>query len=777
MENTKQWSTRAKWLIGLLIVWTGVSGILALNLEFDYNFENFFPKNDPETDFFQEFRYAFESDNDFIIVGLSNESGIFNKDFLDRADRLVEQLSELSNVDTVISPTRMEVMLRDPFIGSVFRQDLLRRDRPEALAKDSAKIYQRGELTGIFFSEDGKSLALQVNHKQYLAKDKCDQLSDDIEALLAQSDFDEKHAVGRAIGQRYYVQTMQRELLIFMSLGVLLIVLFLWIAFRSPWGIWVPISVVLLSVVWILGIMKLTGKPIDLMLIVLPTIIFVVGMSDVVHILTRYYEELRKGLPKLKALYTAFREIGLATLLTSITTAIGFLTLLTSSIGPISSFGSTTAIGVFVAFFLAFTLLPAVLILSPAPRVDAMPQNAVFWTKRLHNGLRWTLKNRGLVLILSALVLGLSIYGSSRVEVNNYLLEDLRDTDPLKQEFLFFENEFSGGRPFELAVLLHEGANIFDRNTLLAIDSLDQHLMNGYGVGSLFSPARLIKTAHREMKGGKDAAFNIPSSQEEIDQLVRTIKRFDKDSTLQLFVNEERNMARISGKVGDLGAQVFNAKNDELMAFANDKLPNKPFDLRVTGTANLIDQNNESLALDMTLGLAIAFLVVALIIGIMFKSVRMVIICLIPNIMPLLMIGGIMGFLGIDLKVSTSIIFTIAFGIAVDDTIHFMSKFRLELAKGKSMLYALKRTYISTGKAIIVTSIILCGGFLTLILSNFLGTYYIGLLVSLTLLFAVLSDLFLLPVLILLFYNKDRIRSVEREDKTRATLVQNKAAL
>jgi len=173
--------------------------------------------------------------------------------------------------------------------------------------------------------------------------------------------------------------------------------------------------------------------------------------------------------------------------------------------------------------------------------------------------------------------------------------------------------------------------------------------------------------------------------------------------------------------------------------------------LRVTGTAQLIDINVGSLAGDMVKGLSIAFLIVALIAGLMFRSVTMVFISLIPNFIPLLLIAGIMGWTGIDLKLSTSIIFTIAFGIAVDDTIHFISKLRLQLAKGRSLPYAVKRSFIGAGKAIIITSIILCGGFITLSLSSFLGTFYIGVLISLTLLFAVLADLFVLPWLVLSF--------------------------
>ena len=200
-------------------------------------------------------------------------------------------------------------------------------------------------------------------------------------------------------------------------------------------------------------------------------------------------------------------------------------------------------------------------------------------------------------------------------------------------------------------------------------------------------------------------------------------------------------------------------------AFIEKELNNQYFSLRQTGTARLIDLNNAYLAKDMTVGLLIAFLLIALIVGIMFKDLKMVLICLIPNFFPLILIAGIMGFAGIYLKVSTSIIFTIAFGIAVDDTIHFMSKLRLQLAKGSSIIYAVKRTYITTGKAIVVTSIILCGGFLTLIWSDFLGTFYIGLLISLTLLFAVIADLFLLPVLLMIFYKNSSMKKLQKNKR------------
>ena len=209
-------------------------------------------------------------------------------------------------------------------------------------------------------------------------------------------------------------------------------------------------------------------------------------------------------------------------------------------------------------------------------------------------------------------------------------------------------------------------------------------------------------------------------------------------------------MCAFAGKWLIPGANITTAKTRSSPLGWPPELVDAPFGTKVTGTAHLIDVNNDMLSINMIKGLGIAFIIIALIVGIMYRSVTMVLISLVPNMLPLILISAIMGFCGIYLKVSTSIIFTIAFGIAVDDTIHFLSKFRIQLAKGRTWQYALKRTYLSTGKAIVVTTLILCAGFITLVFSDFLGTFYIGLLISLTLAFAVLSDLFLLPVLIIL---------------------------
>jgi predicted RND superfamily exporter protein len=490
------------------------------------------------------------------------------------------------------------------------------------------------------------------------------------------------------------------------------------------------------------------------MLTVLPTIIFVVGMSDVVHILSKYFEELRLGKPKLKALGIAFREIGLATFLTSLTTAVGFLTLLTSSIQPIRNFGLYTAIGVFVAFLLAYSLLPAVLVLSKPPSIAFKPINKVFWTRRLHLSFGWVLRHKMTILLASIVVIALSAYGISRISVNNFILEDLKESHPLKQEFRFFESNLSGARPLELSLAYDDDVDPLSMEFLNASSRLDDYLKTHYEVQSLTSPSSFMSLVNYYSHGCNLDHYNIPDDQKSLDLLIVSLKKFDKDNKINLVINTEKHMARVAGSVGDYGRAYYDSLSVGLTGFMNSELSEAPFSIKLTGTAHLIDLNNRLLSTTMIQGLLIAFLVVALIAGLMFRSIKMVVIALVPNILPLVLIAAVMGYSGIYLKVSTSVVFTIAFGIAVDDTIHFLSKFRIQLGKGHHMLYALKRTYISTGKAIVVTTLILCAGFFSLIFSDFLGTFYIGLLIGLTLVFAVLADLVLLPVLILFFFRK-----------------------
>ncbi|MEC8361509.1 MAG: MMPL family transporter, partial [Bacteroidota bacterium] len=542
-----------------------------------------------------------------------------------------------------------------------------------------------------------------------------------------------------------YVGVMEREVAWFVSVGIVLLVAFLWFAFRTVWGVMVPLTVVLMSGLWTLGIMVATGKAVDVMTVVLPTILFVVGISDVVHVLTRYYDERRADATHQTAMQRAFREVGLATFLTSLTTALGFLTLLTSSIGPVHDFGMYAAVGVGVAYVLAFTLLPSVMVLAPPP-VISKSGTGVFWNGALHKALRWTLRNKGMLAVAWVGIAGASVVLGSALRVDNKLIEDLRDDDPFRKQFVFFEREFAGVRPFELSVTLPDGAD--SPASLQALDALEQYLKADYGVGALVGPATEVRMAHRGYMGDREAYYAIPEDNRILGKVLRLMKR---SGQWNMLVAEDRENVRVFGKVEDNGSQAIQVKNDKLEAWCTQNMPAGSA-YKVTGTAHLVDVNNASLASDMVGGLGLALVAVAIIAGLLFRSGAMVVLCLITNLLPLAMIAAVMVLMDVDLKVTSGIIFTVAFGIAVDDTIHFLSKLRLQLSQGRTLPVAVKRSFLATGKAIVVTSLILCGGFMTLTSSSFLGTFHIGFLISLTLLFAVVADLTFLPWLVLRWF-------------------------
>lgn len=740
-----------KRISAIILLFVGVfTAVCIWNLQFlslDYNFENFFPENDEETVFFKEHRERFASDNDFLLVAVKNNDGVFRKDFLLELENLLADLDTVTHVDTVLSLTRMNKLFVNDF--GKWKVPYINYDNLDSLQNDSIWISKTPDVYGSLISKDYKTLSIFVKHQDYLSKEGCAAISESVNNIKSLYDFDEMHIAGRSVGQIYYVALMQSELKFFMVTSLVLLLLFLILAFRSWWGILLPVTVVVASVIWILGIMAMLQKPLNLVLTVLPTIIFIVGMSDVIHIVSKYLEELRKGKPKFEALKITIKEVGMATLLTSVTTAVGFLTLYFSRVVPIKDFGVYVAMGVMITFVLSFLVLPSMFALIPTPGRSKKKSEATFWTKVLRSSFLWTIHNQVKVVFISGIILVGSLVGLSTLEVNNFLLEDLKENDPLNKSFMFFDEHFSGARPMELSIECNEGSILMPSN-LRELDSLERLLVSVYPNESFGSVLTVIKSLNRVLNGGSNFQYKLPEADKELLKITSRLKKQLPQELLKQYLTADEKYARFSSTVPDLGGNQYRALNNSFAEKREGQFPQ--FNIHHTGTAHLIDKNNQYLSTSMVLSLLIAFAVIAGIVGFLFRSLKMVLISLIPNVFPLVMIAGIMGVADIDIKVSTAILFTIAFGIAVDDTIHFISKLKLEINKGASLVFALRRTYMSTGRALVLTTAILSAGFLTLIFSNFLGTLYLGLLVSLTLFFALVADLFLLPILILWFY-------------------------
>jgi predicted RND superfamily exporter protein len=740
-------------IIVVIVFITGLTGFLGSQLTFDYDFEHFFPQNDPDLEYFLDFRKTYENDNDYILIAIGSDDGVFNVDFLQKATDFSNDLKKLNHVERIISPTHIKQPIFNAF--GFIEIPLLHINDSSKYANDRLRIQKSKEYAGTLFSKDLNSICIVVHNTQIITKKASDELLNDIENLIKKYDFDSVHYAGKIRGQKTYLTKMKTELIVFLSISMLLIVLFLTISFKSIFGIIVPIATVFISIVWVLGVMQFTGKSLDVMTTLLPTILFVVGMSDAVHIINKYTEELRNGKPKLEAVKLTFKEVGLATLLTSVTTAVGFITLMMLGIKPIQEFGLYTALGVLIAFIVAITFLPALLSLIKKPKIANKPHHLVFWKRILSEVFLLTMRHPKKIILFSLGFTTLAFIGLFQLKIDYHLLEDLSEKDPLQQDFRFFENQYAGIRPFEMTINIKDKkSSVFDYEVMQEMSKTQDYLQQQYGVGYIFSPVSIVKLLNKALHSGNNNYYKIPSNSETYTKVLKKLNHPSLKKSLKKIVRSDNKQCRFTGKMDDVGSKKANELNANFETYFNKSINTSVIQYKMTGTALLVDKNNEFLAINMITGLGIAFLLIAIVIGLLFRSFKMAIISLIPNFIPLIIIGGIMGYFGHAINMSTSIIFTIAFGIAVDDTIHFLSKFKIEQQKEIPFLYAIKRTYLSTGKAIILTTLILCGGFLSLIFSDFKSTYLIGIYVSITLFIAVITDLFLLPVLLIIFKKK-----------------------
>ena len=349
-----------------------------------------------------------------------------------------------------------------------------------------------------------------------------------------------------------------------------------------------------------------------------------------------------------------------------------------------------------------------------------------------------------IAVVLSAF----SIYFGSQVQLNTYLYDDLDADDPLSQSLAFFEENFFGIRDLELFVTVKEGHTVYDRAVVDELVKLEAYLQKEYGARDLFSLATLIKRYNRAYYHGKPSQFIVPSNPVQYDRLIRFLQEEEQQSYMEGIVNQPQSLMRVYVKVTDEGSAVANEKNQHLKTFIANELDFDLIDIQLGGQPLFIDKGNELITRYLFKSLLGALLVVFVIVLLVYRSFRLAIIAFIPNVLPMLLMLGLMYWLDITLKKSTAVIFTIAFGIAVDDTIHFLSRFRYMLQQGMSASEALHNTRQTTGKAILITSLVLVAGFGSFAFSSFQSTFLTGTLVSAVLLTAVFADLVLLVVLI-----------------------------
>ena len=576
-----------------------------------------------------------------------------------------------------------------------------------------------------------------------------DALSRNIDKVVA--DFGVKATIsGVPYIRTQYIEKLSKELLLFMGLSALLLTGALVWLYRSFWGVALPLITAFAALGWTLGLMGMTGQPLGILSNLLIPIMFVVSMSDVIHLITKYQALIHLGKDKLSALKLALQQIGLATFLTSLTTSIGFGALMISRMEPIRVFGLYAAAGVLFTFVVAIAILTFSL---PALKPERLMKSgglaqSPFWDR----SMGWTyrlLQQYPIPLVLMwGVLLAASIFYTTRIPLDNYLMEDMSPRDIVQKSMSFYDEEFYGMRVFEMAIHAKDTHQISDREVLVEMAKIQDHLATHKFFSPFFSAASFVQNANYVYHYNRPQHFTLPDSQAAIDELMNLALLNGGGPMLTRIIGDNGQMGRISSRLPDIGTSAFLTLRRGLEDYIATECDTTVFSYHITGHAMLTERNLVYLRDSLMQGLLIAFLIVAVIMGLLFRSWKMLLISIVPNVVPLLLTGGVMGLFGISLSSSTSIVFVISFGIAVDDTIHFLTRFRLERNRGKGVDEAIRLTILGTGKAMILTSIVLLGGFVLLLASDFGGTFNTGFFTGLTIIFALLSDLLLLPLLL-----------------------------
>ncbi|MFL5754592.1 MAG: efflux RND transporter permease subunit, partial [Bacteroidia bacterium] len=584
----KAWS---RIIILMIVLFTVVCGYFVQRLKFDYDFEAFFPNEDSELNIYDNYRKTFEYDNEFVLLALENKKGIFKEDFLKKVHALTLDLVKIPEVRNVVSPTNLKTL----DLGGLapVETPLLHYNDPSLYKDDSVVIYTSENLIGSFFPANARSVCIYIKTTDRLSKVKSDTLARRIERTYAKFNFDNVRFVGRIVAQDVYLKQLSHEFSIFLLLSFVVVVIFLYFSFRSVYGIIVPLSIVILAIFWTLGIMGMVGKPIDIMTVMLPTMIFIAGMSDVVHYFSKYFEELNKGTDKISIYKLILKEVGFPTFLTLITTVVGFLSLLFSSIKPIRDFGIYTSVGITIAFILSYTLLPALLFLFTPKGMVKIHDEGNKTYSRMRKSLFWIFRHQKTIVVITVIALLLSGWGISKIRTNNILLEDLSDKVKIKQDFTFFDENYSGVRPFELEINVKDTSKrIWDYEVMRELNKTDGYLKKEYGMGFMFSPSILAKAVNKAVNSGDAAAYKFPETKEEYDTEIKEyIFKNRKSRDFKRIITSNGKSGRLTGKIRDMGSLRVKELNSGFQNFIRANVDTNLVSFHITGAAMLLDKN------------------------------------------------------------------------------------------------------------------------------------------------------------------------------------------
>ncbi len=739
-------------LIAILFV-SGLSVWQTLDLRFDTSIEVWFLEKDPDLISYRAYIDAFESDQ--IVVLAYEDPALWTPDGLAFLHQVTTRAADIGHVQYVRSITNSRELLSEP--GSLTTRPFYDPDDPPVPAELRARILGSDLLRGSLISEDGNTAAVVVNVEALTQESAAKMvIADDLRALT--EELGEQRGVRFAIAgatmmDDAFFRHTQRDLLTVMPAMALMIILAMLVLFRSWRALLLPLSVVGLACLWVLGVMGTFGLRFTITHSIIFPLLMGVGIASSIHVLSRWITLRRQGEDKHEAAVNSLRYLLAPCFFTAMTTVAGLCSLLFTDLKPIREFGALASGGVFASFLLTYGLGPVLLPMMSDPQDETASLSRMWrrWDQWLLRLAEVSQAHSGRVLIVSALVMVAALIGLKDLRIGNNPLEYYKTDDPVRVDLAFVDDKLSGTGSVELLIDSGMVDGIKDPVTLKKMEEVEAFLGEMSGVGETLSFVDLIKGLRRALRGGADADARIPDTQAEVAQLLLMI---DDPEEIERLVDFEFRRARIHGTIKLSEAETL-VENVAALEARIAQVFTPPASAFATGSSKLIANMNVYLLRSTLRSMGGAFLIVLFFMTLALRSIRLGLFSMIPNLLPIGVVLGLMGWTGIRLDPGTTMIAAVALGLVVDDTLHFLHQFRDKMHAGENIHDATRDTLLLTGRAIAMTSVILCGAFWLLLFASFNPNIYFGLLCGTAIALALVANLVVLTAA--LAYFKPRI--------------------
>ncbi len=738
-------------------------GLEAFKVKMGHDLANTLPETDSTMVVYRQFLDKYGPDGRAIFVGMCDEK-LFDLDhFQDYCD-LNEKIREIPGVTECLSVTRVYNLVKNDSVKKFQLQQVVSR-RPESQAEvDSIKevIENLAMYDGLLFNSEKHStmmlITLDDEHANLAVRR---ELTDALTLLL--NEYSNAHNVEIHISGMPYIremttQKMVKEIVGFTALSILVAGLILFLFFRSWRPLVSVVAIVLLSVIYMFGIMALLDFDVTILTGVLPPLLIIIGVENSIFMLNKYHREYDACHDKMQALKNVIVRIGPANFLTNTTTAVSFASFIITRNGLLVPFGILASVCIMLTYVMTMVLLPTFFSYQKKPEgklVNYMNNPRINYI--MDKVSVFVLSKKRYVYAVLAVLLTVCVIGALRISTSGRVVDDIAKSDKLYKDIMFFEENVGGVMPFEISINTRKPKGIMNAAFVRKVQQLEDTLALYPEFSEPLSIAEVVKFARQGFYNGKRDQFKIPSNNEFgfIMKYMPETKGGEMPNIVTQYMDKEMQCTRVSVQMANVTTPKIDSISRSLKPQIDKIFPREKYDVVMTGSAMVTLQGTNYLIVNLSHSLLLAFIVIALLMTITFHKFKMVVISLIPNLIPLLFTAGVMGYCGIPLKMSTILVFSIALGISVDNTIHYLARYRLQM---KMNNYDIKKSvmaaFLETGPSMIYSASILICGFLIFAFSSFGGTKIVGFLVPFTLLIALITNILVLPALVLTFYRK-----------------------